>query len=383
MLREMGNRALQMAFVFWIFVTLLFFMLHAAPGDITATLTLDPNLTAEDRRMMLQRFGLDRPLHEQYLFYLRNLVTGDLGLSFLYYPRTVSEILWARLPRTIVLFTSATILSYWLGYVVGKVIAWKRGGMFEYGSTIVGVLLYTVFYPWFCIIMIWLFAFIFPFFPIRGFLTPGRWRGSPYGATEVFNVMIYSTSALLITLTVLWIITRRIEEPQTSRLVAWVGGIVSVGVYAAFWFTSGMRPYAANIAHHSMLPTITLTLVSFAGVMLLMRTSMLETLREDYILTARAKGLPDRRVRDKHAARNALLPVVTTLVLSVAFIIGGGIVTETVFAWPGLGEAFLQASVQGDVPLALGCMVLIGVVALLAHLVVDVLYAYLDPRIRY
>jgi peptide/nickel transport system permease protein len=383
MLREMGNRALQMVFVFWIFVTLLFFMLHAAPGDIVSFLALDPNLTAADRQMMLERFGLDRPMHEQYVVYLRNLVTGDLGLSFLYYPRTVGEILAARLPRTIVLFTSATILSYWLGYVVGKILAWKRGGMFEYGSTIVGVLLYTVFYPWFCIIMIWLFAFIFPLFPIRGFLTPRRWRGSPYGATEVFNTMIYTSTALLVAMAVLWWVTKRIEEPQTSRIVGYVGGFALIGAFVAFWATSGMRPFAANIAHHSMLPTITLTLVSFAGTMLLMRTSMLETLREDYILTARAKGLPDRRIRDKHAARNALLPVVTTLVLSVAFIIGGGIVTETVFAWPGLGEAFLQASVQGDIPLALGCMVLIGVVALLAHLLVDVLYGYLDPRIRY
>jgi peptide/nickel transport system permease protein len=383
MLREIGNRALQMVFIFWVFVTLLFFMLHMAPGDISIQFTLDPNLPPEARQIIIERLGLDRPMHEMYLVYLRNLIQGEFGFSFMFYPRSVNEILWVRLPRTIVLFTVATILSYWLGYVVGKLLAWRRGGFTEYSTTIVGVLLYTVFYPWFALIMIWLFAFIIPLFPTRGFLTPARWRAAPFRADEVFLTMIWTTTALLVVLTVIWLLARKMQEGPSRKMVAYGGSALAVGGFAAYWLASPMRPFATNIVHHTTLPTLTLTLISFAGVMLLMRTSMLETLREDYILTARAKGIPDKRVRDRHAARNALLPVITTLVLSVAFIISGGIVTETVFAWPGLGQAFLIASTQGDVPLALGCMVLIGVVALVAHLVVDVLYAYLDPRIRY
>ena len=117
--------------------------------------------------------------------------------------------------------------------------------------------------------------------------------------------------------------------------------------------------------------------------MLLMRDSMLEVVREDYITTARAKGLPDKIVRDKHAARTALLPVVTSFVLSIGFVLSGGIITETMFSWKGLGLTYLQATLSQDYPLAMGCLIFTGVLALMAHLVADVLYAVLDPRISY
>jgi peptide/nickel transport system permease protein len=146
--------------------------------------------------------------------------------------------------------------------------------------------------------------------------------------------------------------------------------------------SNSMRPYAADIAHHAVLPVVTLALIAFAGVMLITRGSMLETLREDYILTARAKGVPDRVIRDKHAARNALLPVVTSFILGLAFIIGGGLVTETVFSWPGMGELLLNSVTTNDIPTAIGTLSLIGALALIAHIVVDIVYVFLDPRIR-
>ena len=132
-----------------------------------------------------------------------------------------------------------------------------------------------------------------------------------------------------------------------------------------------------------MLPTLSVTLVSFAGTMLLMRNSMLETIREDYILTARAKGISERAIRDRHAARNALLPVLTSLVLGLATVISGGIITETIFSWPGMGLTLLNAAQQKDIPLAMGALTCVGMLALFAHLIVDILYAFLDPRIRY
>jgi peptide/nickel transport system permease protein len=116
--------------------------------------------------------------------------------------------------------------------------------------------------------------------------------------------------------------------------------------------------------------------------MLLMRTSMLETLREDYILTARAKGLPDKVVRDKHAARNALLPLWTSLVFSIGRSLSGGIITETIFSWPGIGLEMLRAATTEDIPVAMGILTIIGILTLVSHLVVDIGYAFLDPRIR-
>ena len=179
------------------------------------------------------------------------------------------------------------------------------------------------------------------------------------------------------------IVSRRQAERSTARRVKVVGYTGSILFFVAYWFLrDDVRLYAWDIVHHSILPIVTLALIAFAGVMLLTRGSMLETLREDYILTAQAKGVPDKDIRDKHAARNALLPVVTSFVLGLAFIIGGGVVTETVFSWPGMGSLLLTATVIEDVPLATGALGFVGVLALFAHLVVDILYAVLDPRIR-
>ena len=146
---------------------------------------------------------------------------------------------------------------------------------------------------------------------------------------------------------------------------------------------SGLTVFAADILQHLILPVLTVTLIAYGGTMLLMRTSMLETLREDYILTARAKGLPDKVVRDKHAARNALLPVWTGLVFSIGNSLSGGIITETIFSWPGLGLTLLNAAQVEDIPLAMGALTVTGLMTLMSHLVADVGYAFLDPRIRY
>ncbi|HPO58069.1 MAG TPA: ABC transporter permease, partial [Anaerolineaceae bacterium] len=141
--------------------------------------------------------------------------------------------------------------------------------------------------------------------------------------------------------------------------------------------------YAGDILYHMVLPIALLVLVNFAGTMLLTRTTMLETLREDYIMAARAKGLSEKAVRDKHAARNALLPVLTSLIISLPFILAGGIITETIFSWEGMGLALLDASNNNDIPMVMGAFLFIGTLALFAHLVADILYAFLDPRIRY
>jgi peptide/nickel transport system permease protein len=134
---------------------------------------------------------------------------------------------------------------------------------------------------------------------------------------------------------------------------------------------------------HIILPVTVGTLVSYAGTMLMMRNTMLETLREDYVMAARAKGLTEAEVRDRHAARNAFLPVFTNLIISIPFVLSGGIITETIFSWPGMGLTLLQAVQNEDLPLAMGALTFVGVLALFAHLIADVAYAFLDPRIRY
>ena len=382
MLKFIGVRLFQMSILFLVFLTLLFFLLQAQPGDFSRQF-LDPNIPAENRDLIAARFGLDQPLWRQYFTYMGNILQGDLGVSFTRYPRSVTSVITERLPRTFFLFTFATLLSYYLGFMLGKVLAWRRGGSQEMGITLSGVLLYTVFYPWFALVMIWFFAAYLDVVPVNQFLTPVRWREAPFSANSVFAAIIWSTFLLTVGLGLSLWAARKPDNLRVQRLIKWGGIGLSVALFLAYWLPSDRRAFATDIAHHALLPIFTLALVAFAGVMLITRGSMLETLKEDYILTARAKGLAPKTIRDKHAARNALLPVTTSFVLGLAFIIGGGLITETVFSWPGMGELLLVSVQTQDIPVAIGSLAMVGALALIAHIVVDVLYVFLDPRIRY
>ena len=230
--------------------------------------------------------------------------------------------------------------------------------------------------------MIWLFAIELELLPINQFITPSLWAGSGVLSNEVFLLMTYSSGLLVLALFVLSRVTHRLENISLGRALRLGGGALFVAVYALFWAGRPELEFAFDIGYHMILPVLTLTLIGFAGIMLLTRSSMLETMKEDYILTARAKGLRETEVRDNHAARTALLPVTTSLVLAVATVIDGGVVTETVFSWPGMGELLVTAVVQEDVPVALAAFSFVGVLAVLGHLIADILYGILDPRIR-
>jgi peptide/nickel transport system permease protein len=383
MFKFLAGRLVQMAILFVIFLTLIWFLLQAMPGDISDTLIGNPDIPLQTRLDLQERLGLTQPLLQQYFTFITNFFRGEMGVSFSRYPDDVSTVLWNALPRTLVLFLSATLFAFWLGFKAGKFIAWRRGAAAEQGMITAGIFLQTVFYPWFAILMLWLFGFYLGWFPIGRFITADLWQGSGYSANEIFLQMILS----VVIVSVLYGIGKWLIGHYSRNLVfqiraGQVLGIVSIGALLLFWWVRPETEYVADIAHHTILPVITLGLVAFGATMLLTRSAMLETLGEDYILTARAKGIPDWIIRDRHAARNALLPVTTSLVLALAFVIGGGIVTETIFSWPGMGLVFLQAINVSDIPLAVGALAITGVLALFGHLIADILYVVLDPRIR-
>lgn len=384
MTRYILSRLFQVLITFILFQTLVFFLLNAQPGDITDQFLGNPNIPPEAREVMRRQLGLDKPLPVQYVNYLKNFWTGDMGVSWTRYPRPVIDIIAETLPRTLVLFLSATAVSFGVGFALGRILAWQRGGIIEYPITIASVILYSVFTPWFALLIIWLFAFKLGWFPIGKFITVRAWRdrGYEFEANVVFNQMMLITTILLVLVAAVLLLTQRMAPIQRRRVRIPVIGLL-LAAFIGYWAVSPMGFYAKDIAWHMILPILTVTLVAFAGTMLLTRNSMLETLREDYILTARAKGLPEKTIRDKHAARNALLPVVTSLVYSLASTISGGIITETYFSWPGMGLTLLDAATSHDIPLAIGALTFTGVLALLAHLAADILYAFLDPRIRY
>ena len=376
------KRIAQILLTLFVFLSIVFFIVNAQPGDVSNLYALNPDLPPETREKLRDLFGVNEPLWKQYLLHVKNTLTGNFGVSFSHYPRSVSDVIAERLPRTLVLFITASVISFYLGFALGKIIAWRRGTWTEYASTISGVTLYTVFTPWFGLMMIWLFAFKAGWFPIGKFLDPVVWRDSSIDANTIFYRMIITTIALSVVIFLAFLLTTK-KRVSGARFI--LSGVVAASLVAAalVWLSSGVGYLAWDIVKHMALPVITLTLISFAGTMLLTRNSMLETMREDYVMAARAKGLPENQVRDKHVARNALLPVVTSFVFSLAFAVDGGIIIESIFSWPGMGQTLVSAAVSEDLPLAVGAFVFVGIFVLVAHLAADILYVYLDPRIRY
>ena len=378
LLRRTGQMGVTLLLIF----TVTFFLVAAQPGDYASFYVLNPDPPPDVKDRIRASFGLDKPLWHQYLIHLKNTFTGNLGVSFSHFPRPVMDVLLERAPRTLMLFLTSTAMSFYVGFFLGKAIAWRRGGLFEYATTISGATLFTAFTPAFALMMIWIFAFKLGWFPVGKFLDPLVWRGADVSANHVFVNMLISAVGFIIFAFVVMLVLRRLWRRVPAGVMAPVvlGG---AGVCVVAWTASGIGGLALDIIRHMVLPVATLTLISFAGTMLLTRNSMLETIREDYVMAARAKGLPEGQVRDRHAARNAMLPVVTSLVYSLIFAIDGSVIIEGVFSWPGTGMTLLSAVRSEDLPLVMGAIMFIGLLSLLAHAVVDVLYVYLDPRIRY
>jgi peptide/nickel transport system permease protein len=390
MIKYILKRMVQILITLFIFQTLLFVILTAMPGDVTNQMLNNPDIPPEVVAETRRALGLDDPVLVQYARWWRNFVTGDMGISFSEYPEPVIDIIKERIPRTLSLFLTTTLVRFFVGFSLGRILAWQRGGLFEYGSTLIGVMLYTVFTPWFGLMMIFVFGARLRWLPLGKFLNPVLWSraeipglaDSGSKANFVFNRMLLTASAVVVLWLLLLLVTRKLR-PQNRRRVLTGGTLALLAGAVGLWALSDIGLLAWDIVRHMILPVVTVTLVGFAGTMLTTRQTMLETLGEDYIQTARAKGLPENVVRDKHAARNAMLPVLTGLIIGLPFTLSGGIITETIFSWPGMGLTLLNATNSEDVPLVMGTLSFIGVLSLLSHLVADVTYAFLDPRIRY
>jgi peptide/nickel transport system permease protein len=378
------NRLGQIIVTLIVFFALTYFILDAQPGDITLQY-LNPKFTPEQRLMLRKRLGLDQPVMTRFIIWMGNTLRGNLGDSFVE-NRPVSDIIAERAPRTIFLFLTAAVAQFVIGNFLGKVLAWKRGTKLEYGITVVGAVMFTIFTPWFALIMIWLFSYSLKWFPLGKFLDPTVWRSipadSPITSNLIFNQMLLTVTLVLAAAGVVYLAALHWNPAKASLITSEIS-LVLIAAAVFYWVLSRTGYLAWDIIRHVVLPMLTLTIINFSGTMLLTRTSMLDTLREDYITAVRAKGLAERDIRDKHAARNALLPVFTNFVINLPFIMAGGIITETIFSWPGMGLTLLRASNSSDIPLVMGAFLFIGALSLLAHLVADVAYAFLDPRIRY
>jgi peptide/nickel transport system permease protein len=361
------------------FQFLLFALVHSLPGDFAS---IAGALSGPSGRAGLQRqLGLDLPLLQQYLEWLKGFVQLDFGQSFLYRPETVSGILLDRAPRTLLLFLSAAALSYVLGIWLGKIVAWRRGGLFEFGALSVGLAAHTSFAPWLAFLGLGIFAWNLGWLPYQNLINFNVWLRVDISLDEILLRMVISGLVLFGALLLSSLITRKVARGQRAIRAAIF--LVAALIVVALWQRSGYSPLALDVLRHLMLPLGTVVLLSFGETMMTMRATMLETIGEDHVAAARAKGLPDKIVRDRHVARIAMLPVLTRILLNLPFVLVGSLVIERVFFWRAMGQVVFNAIEFQDLPLIVGVLTMIGLISLIAHIVLDVLYVALDPRLRY
>ncbi|MBN9141653.1 MAG: ABC transporter permease [Micrococcales bacterium] len=321
--RFLGGRAAFYLFTLWAAITINFFLPRLMKGDaVSAYLARNRNVTPEAAESLRALLGLDtdKSLLQQYIDYWSHLLRGDLGVSLLHGLRPVTEVVGQALPWTIGLVGFATIVAFTIGTVGGAIIGWRRGSKLDVFIPIT-TFLNTIPYFWLGMLAIAAFAVNLRWFPI----------GKAYG----------------------------------------------VGVKPEWSFE-----FIGQVIHHGTLPVLTIVVASLGGWMLGMRNMMLTVLDEDYITVAQAKGMPNRRVLWGYAARNAVLPQIQSFALSLGFVVGGTIVMEMVFSYPGIGKLLLDATNAKDYALMQGVFLVITISVLIANVLADIAYAFLDPRTR-
>jgi peptide/nickel transport system permease protein len=300
-------------------LVLSFALIQLAPGDPIIVLAGDGGDAAYYEEMRA-RYGLDRPLIEQLGRYLLAVATGEFGYSFSY-RQPVFEVILARVPATLLLMCSALLFAIVVGVGLGVLSALRPHSLLDYGVSVLTLLGAAMPVFWLGQLLIILFAVQLELFPVQGMVT--------------------------------------VRERYT-----------------------GLR-YILDLLHHLALPALTLGLLQLALLTRLTRTSLREMLAEDFVRTARAKGLRERVVVLRHALRNALLPVVTVIGGQIGVLITGAALTETIFAWPGLGRLLLDATLNRDYPLLMALFIIVAVSVVAANLLTDLVYTMLDPRVRY
>lgn len=297
-----------------------FLLIHAAPGDPATYLAGQLQATEEFQEQLRQEFGLDRPLYEQLFVYLGKVLRGDLGYSYRY-RQEVTELVLSRLGNTLLLMGSGFVIATIAGILLGAIASQRA---YSYGDHLA------------------------TFLALAGYSMPVFWLGQ----------------LLLITLSL------------------WLGWFPAQGMASLRLRATGVDAVLDRL-HHLVLPATTYAIYHLTLVFRLTRGKMQEVLKEDYIITARAKGLDERTVVYKHGLRNALLPVVTVLGINFGFMLAGSVLVETVFAWPGMGRLMYEAILSRDYPVLMGVFTVVSIMVIVANVITDVVYSFIDPRVVY
>jgi len=315
--RYLFSKCVQAVVTLLFVLTFNFFLFRVIPGDPVGLLARSEHFTPEDVARLRHEQGLDLPMAEQYVVYMKDVVTGNLGESL----RTgtpVRELIGSRMWPTVLLVGLGTILASWLGVLIGIRGGWRRGSRFDTTSQYSSLVLYAMPEGWLGMLLLLLFSGWLHWFPAGGYASA--------------------------------------DETGVAHLV--------------------------DLLDHLFLPLLTLTLGYIGGYAIVMRSSMIETINEDFVHTARAKGVPERLVRQKHVVPNAFLPSFTLIILSFGFVLGGAIVIETAYSLPGLGLLTYNPIQTKAYPVIQGVFLIASAAIIVANLAADITYGYLDPRIK-
>ena len=308
--------------------TIVFFVVNLAPGD-PALRYISPRLSSETIEQIRVSMGLDQPAYIRYLKWMAGLAQGDLGYSFTQ-NRPVLDIVKALLPNTLLLSVTAVGLAFIVGILLGVIQAIRQYSILDSVSSVLALFFYSMPSFWLALMMILTFS---------------------YFARNVWEWPIWFPASGMMT-------------------------------EAQYPFMSPLEKVQDRIMH-LVLPATSLALVLAAGIARFTRASMLEVIRQDFVRTARAKGLPERVVVMKHALRNGLIPVITLLGLLLPFLFSGTVFIESVFAWPGMGKLLVDGILERDYPVVMGASLIFANMVVIGNLIADLLYAVVDPRIRY
>jgi len=334
MFRFLLNKLVYLVPTFIGITIVAFAFVRVLPGDPVLLMAGERGVSPERHAELMAQLGFDRPIWQQYLDYVWNLLHGDFGQSLVTKKPVLTEF-FALFPATVELSVCAIILAILLGIPAGVIAAVKRGSWFDQGLMGVSLVGYSMPIFWWALLLIILFSGVLQWTPVSGRIS-----------------LLY------------------FFPPVTGFML--IDSLMS-----------DQKGAFASAVSHLILPTIVLATIPLAVIARQTRSAMLEVLGEDYVRTARAKGLPVRRVVGLHALRNAMIPVITTIGLQVGVLMAGAILTETIFSWPGIGKWMLDSIFRRDYPVVQSGLLLIAFIIMLVNLVVDLLYGLINPRIRH
>lgn len=298
-----------------------FFLFRIMPGNAETIIAKSTTSQAVKDRLLAEA-GLDQPVLTQFGIYMKDLLTGDFGEAFNTYDgkQSVLAIIAGRIPNTVILLVAAEVIAIVLGLAVGVICAWRRGTALDTGLLSGSLVLYSMPTFWFSMVLIFVFCVGLRWFPTGGITTPG------------------------------------------TNYTGW--------------------QYVQDYLRHMTLPMLCMGILMLGSYAILMRSTMIDVLTEDYITTARAKGFSTRYILMKHAMPNAMLPMITVIAMNLSLMVGGAIQLETLFSWQGLGKLMYEALLRRDYPLLQGCFVITTVAVVVTNFITDSIYALIDPRVR-